>query len=217
MEADVAGGMEREALAGYHLYKLARPVALAAGDEKQLPLFEERKVPVRKEYLVQGGQLYATARLAGEPQTLPVRMVVHFENSEANQLGMPLPEGKVRLFDRDEAGHLQFVGEQRMAAVASDERVRLEMGRAFDLVAERKQLDYRRLTSKMHESEWEVALRNRSDKSATMTVNEQLYGNWEIVEASHKYEKVDANTIRFHLPLPKGEEVRITYKVRVGV
>ena len=38
--------------------------------------------------------------------------------------------------------------------------------------------------------------------------------NWEILESNFKYEKKDANTIEFKIPLEKDEEKILNYTVR---
>ncbi len=38
--------------------------------------------------------------------------------------------------------------------------------------------------------------------------------NWEILDSSMKYEKIDAQTIKFIVPVKKNSEVTLKYKIR---
>ena len=51
----------------------------------------------------------------------------------------------------------------------------------------------------------------------TVGIIEPLYGNWQVISNSHPFEKVDAFTIRFNSEVPKDGEVKVTYRVRVGL
>jgi len=141
------------------------------------------------------------------------------KNSEANHLGMPLPAGTVRLYKEDAAGSLQFIGEDVIDHTPKDEELKLKVGEAFDIVAERKQTSFQQLAGNIYESEWEITLRNHKTEDVTVAVVEPLMGfsNWEVLTSSLSYEKVDASTIRFSVPVPKDGEVKLTYKVRLRI
>jgi len=85
------------------------------------------------------------------------------------------------------------------------------------VVAERIQTDYREITTKLHESEWEITLRNHKEKDITVGILEPLLGNWQVISNTHPYKKVDAFTIRFDVTVPKDEEVKVKYRVRIGL
>ena len=128
---------------------------------------------------------------------------------------MPLPAGIMRLYKADTDGSLQFIGEDSIKHTPKDEEVRLKIGEAFDVVAERKQTDYQVLSPHLYESAWEISLRNHKKEDIMVGVSEPLTSDWEIINASHDYTKVDAFTIRFDVPVRKDEEVKVKYRVRV--
>lgn len=139
------------------------------------------------------------------------------KNSEDNNLGMPLPKGKVRFYRQDNDGKLQFVGEDVIDHTARDETLRLYTGNAFDLVGERMCRSYNRESSNRWADEsFEIKVRNRKqDESVEIRVVEHLYrgSNWEIREPSNAFEKKDAQTIEFRVALKPGEEKTLTYTV----
>jgi hypothetical protein len=139
------------------------------------------------------------------------------KNSEANKLGMPLPKGKVRFYRQDDAGRLQFTGEDMIDHTARDETLRLYTGNAFDLAGERKRTNYRVDSSNQWLDEsFEIKVRNhKKDEAVEIRVVEHLYRwtNWDIKESSNTHLKTDAQTIEFRIPLKPDEERVITYTV----
>ena len=144
-------------------------------------------------------------------------MYVKFKNSEENHLGMPLPAGVLRLYKEDSQKSLQFAGEDRIEHTPKDEEVKVKVGEAFDVVAERRQTDFKQLTTQLYETAWEVTLRNHKEEDIVVGIIEPLYGNWQVVERSHAFQKLDAWTIRFDVPVLKDEEVKVAYRIRVGL
>jgi len=145
-----------------------------------------------------------------------VSVYIKFKNSEDNNLGVPLPAGIMCIY-KDEGGSLQFIGEDRISHTPKDEEVRLKIGKAFDVVAERVQTDYKKIATRLYESEWEITIKNHKEKDVTVGIVEPLSGNWQIIRNSHPYQKVDASTIRFDVNVPREQEVKVSYQVRVGL
>jgi len=201
----------------YHIYNLQRKTTIKNNQTKQVSLLEADGVKVEKELLVYGAKNYFSRRYREKKTKQPVDVYVKFRNSGSNNLGMPLPGGIVRLYKEDEEGSLQFIGEDRLEHTPRDEEVRLKIGESFDVVAERRQTDYRKIATTLHESEWEITLRNHKETEVTVGVVETLSGSWKVISSSHKYRKVDAFTIRFDVKVPKDGEVKVKYKIRVGL
>ncbi len=208
---------KEEAFFEYHIYDMDRKTTIKDKQTKQVSLLQTTDVGVDKELLVHGIKAYFTRQYTEKQAKQPVNVYVKFKNSKKNNLGMPLPAGIMRLYKKDHSDSLQFVGEDRVEHTPKDEEVKLKIGRAFDVVAERIQTDYRRLTSRLHESEWEISLRNHKETDIVVGVVEPLFGNWTVIKNSHQYKKLDAFTIRFDVKVPKDKEVKVTYRVKVGI
>ena len=141
-----------------------------------------------------------------------------FSSSSPHTEGFsPLPAGIMHVYKRDNKGRLQFAGEDRIQHTPKDEEIRLRIGEAFDVVAERIQTDYKQIANKLHESEWEITLRNHKEEEVTVGIVEPMLDNWQMVSASHPYEKVDAATVRFDVTVPPDGEVKVSYRVRIGL
>ena len=202
----------------YHIYDLQRKTTVKDNETKQISLLEATGVKTQKEFLFYGTRNYFTMRFnEREKQKQPVNVYIKYNNSKNNNLGMPFPAGIMRLYKKDDKGSLQFIGEDKIEHTPKDEEIRLKIGEAFDVTAERVQTDYKQITTRLHESEWEITLRNHKEEDITVGIVEPLFGNWQVIDSSHTYKKVDAYTIRFDVKVPKDEEVKVKYRVKIGL
>lgn len=219
MAAD-APRMAEEALLEYHLYTLDRPTTIAENQSKQVALLTAAGIPVRKELLLRGADYYYQSSHGDLGQKMKVAVFVEFDNKEAAQLGMPLPKGIIRVYKKDTAGNAQFVGEDRIDHTPRNETVRLKLGEAFDVTADKKQTDFRKLPSpekdtRTVESAYEIVLKNAKPEAVTVTVQEPVPGDWKILDSSHPYKKAASNTAVWHVRVPAEGQARLTYRVQV--
>ena len=215
-----AAGVAQEALFEYHLYSLNRPTTLADKQTKQVALLNASAVPVKKELLVQGSDYYYLASTGDIGQKLKAGVFVEFSNRESSRLGLPLPKGVVRVYKRDSAGNAQFIGEDRIDHTPKNENVRLHLGDAFDVTADKKQTDFRRRehtnkASYVYESAYQIVVRNAKTEAVKVTVREPVPGDWTIVDQSHRHDKVAAGTAQWQLDVPAGGSTTLKYRVLV--
>jgi hypothetical protein len=199
----------------YHLYTLQRPTDLRNNEQKQVTLLESPAVGVRKRLIFYGQPYYYRGSYGQVMSNQKVGVYLDVQNSEANGLGMPLPKGIVRVYKADRAGAQQFIGEDQIDHTPRDERIRIKMGEAFDVVGDRRQMEYRVVSACVSESAWQVELRNHKEEAAEVEVYEPIGGDWEILSSSHPVTKVDAFTFSFTVPVPAGGKTTIEYRVRV--
>lgn len=142
-------------------------------------------------------------------------MELELKNSKENNLGMPLPKGKVKVYKKDKEGSLQFIGEDATGHTPKDEKIRLYIGDAFDIVGERKRTNFKTEYHTMWET-YEITLRNHKEEAVEIKVLEKLwrYTNWDIINSSMPWEKKDASTIEYKVKIPKDGEAKITYTVK---
>jgi hypothetical protein len=204
----------QEALMDYHLYSFERPTSIADNQTKQLALLSASAVPVGREYLLAGNDWYYRDRYNQIGQKLKPAVFLEFEN-KGGQLGKPLPAGIVRVYARDSKGAAQFVGEDRIAHTAKNEKLKLRLGEAFDITAERKQTHYRKIADNVSESSWRIELRNAKDEAVTVKVQEPMPGDWEMVQESQKHTKESARVASWNVAIPAGGTSVLEYGVRV--
>jgi hypothetical protein len=205
----------QESLFEYHLYTLGRPTDLLDKETKQVSLLEAHGVHVQKKLVFRGQEYWYRSRQGEVSKNQKVSVLVTLKNSEKEGLGMPLPKGTLRVHKADKSGAQQFVGEDSIDHTPRDEEVEVKLGEAFDVVADRKQTEWRTLGNCVSESSWEIALRNHKDSAEKVEVVEPANGDWEVVHSSHPSKKKDSTTFEFHVDVPARGETKITYRVRI--
>jgi hypothetical protein len=209
--------MNQEAFSEYHLYTLARKTTINNNETKQVSLLNGTGVPVVKRYVVDGQQFYyRNTQHPGAPIKDVVEVYYQFKNEQKAGLGMPMPAGVVRVYQADSKGGAQFVGEDRIGHTPKDETLNLKIGNAFDVVAERKQIDFQRIsTNATYEVEFEITLRNHKTAPIMVEVNEPVGGTWRMVRSSHDWTKTEAWAAQFKVPVAADGTVVLKYRVRV--
>ena len=139
-----------------------------------------------------------------------------FKNSEANHLGIPLPQGRVRFYKQDDDKQLEFTGENVIDHTPKDEMLRIYTGNAFDLAGERHRTNLK-LDSNNHwfDETFEIKLRNHKKEQTEIKVIEHMFRwhNWDITEKSDAFLKTDAQTVEFRAQVKPDEEKVIHYTV----
>jgi len=207
---------EQESFSEYHLYSLNRRTSIFDQESKQISLLNASRFPVRKVYVVNGQMYYYRGPVQpGAPVKDPVQVFYKFKNEEKTGLGMPLPAGTIRVYQEDSRGGSLFAGEDHIDHTPKDEEISLHIGNAFDIVAERKQTDYKKLSDRLYEFEYEITLRNHKDSPITVEVNEPIGGDWEMVNSTYKFTKTAAFAAQFQVPVDKDGTSVLKYRVRV--
>jgi hypothetical protein len=220
-------GFAEKSFFEYHLYTLGRPTTLPDNSTKQIELFSTaRNVACEKTLVYYGlppgyygyGASPQTDRNLGVQSNKKVDVYLGFKNSPDHHMGMPLPAGRIRVSKMDTADKtLEFIGEDVIDHTPRNEKVLIKLGSAFDVVGERRQVDFKIDTSrKTMMEEIEVKLRNQKKESVTVIVKENLYRwvNWQITSKSHDFEKQDARTVHFPVRIAAGAEVTLRYAVQ---
>jgi hypothetical protein len=206
---------QEESFFEYHLYTLERPATVKDNQTKQLSLLSASGVGVSKRFVVEAGGMPWYTRY-DQPLTPKVGVFLELENSKKNGMGMPLPKGVVRVYKQDSKGALQFAGEDNIDHTPKDETIRVRMGNAFDVVAERIQTSYEVLSSgHLYRSAYQITIRNHKDEAITVSNIEMLAGDWKITQSSHEYQKETATRVRFDVPVKANGSAELTYTVEL--
>jgi len=188
----------------YHMYELQRKATIKDNEIKQIEFITASKAPVKKVLTYNGSQ------------NQKVTVNLEFKNSKENNLGMPLPAGRVRVCKYD-GDALEFVGEDTIDHTPKDAKLSVYTGNSFDVTGERLQTSYKS-GSKWSEESYKITIRNSKDETVEVNVVEPFYVyggiNWEISENSEKFNKKDSRTAEFLLKVPAASEKVLTYKVK---
>jgi len=217
---ELRSDMAEQSLLEYHLYTLDRPTTVAENQTKQVALLSASGVPVRKELLLRGTDYYYQSSYGDLGQKMKVGVFIEFDNKEASKLGMPLPKGIMRVYKKDNAGNAQFVGEDQIDHTPKNETVRLKLGEAFDVTADKKQTDFKKLPNpekgnSAFESTYEIVLKNAKKEPVTVTVQEPIPADWKILKENHPSKKAASNTAVWSIDVPAEGRTVLTYRVRV--
>jgi hypothetical protein len=211
-----APAMVQEAFSEYHLYTLGRRTTIANNETKQLSLLNGTGVPVEKRYVVDGQSFYyRNRRSPGAPLKDQVQVFYRFRNDDRSGLGAPMPAGIIRVYQADSKGGLLFVGEDRIGHTPKDETIDLKIGNAFDVVCERNQTDFEKISDTVYEMEFAITLRNHKAGPVTVQVNEPVGGTWRMLRSTHEWQKTAAWAAQFTVPVPADGAATLKYRVRV--
>ncbi len=231
-----SAGFVEKAFFEYHLYTLPRPTDILANTTQQITLFPTaHDVPVEKVLVYYGlpdaaqWSYQPTAymdRDFGNQSNKKVDVYIRFRNDEASNLGIPLPKGKVRVYKVDDdgtagagsgSGNVEFIGEDLIDHTPKDEKVLVKVGQSFDVVGERTQTDFAvDVNGHWIRESFEIRIRNHKAAAQKVLIKENLYrwSNWEIIEPSLPFSKIDSRTVHFETLVPADGETVLTYTVK---
>ena len=220
MMADSAAPMAEESLLEYHLYTLDRPTNIMEAQTKQVALLSASGVPTRKELVLRGADYYYSGQFGEIGSKMKVGVFIEFDNKEASKLGMPLPKGVLRVYKKDSQGNAQFVGEDNIDHTPKNESVRLKLGESFDVTADKKQTDFKTLPrpskgNNAFESAYELVLKNAKKEKVTVTVQEPIGGDWQIVSESAPHTKANSHLAVWKIEIPAEGKTTLTYRAVV--
>jgi len=223
----VNGEVTQKAFDDFHLYDLNRTVSLKDGETKQVQFIQATGMTLERTYVYDGGQplmpgnnfnyVNQQPNFGLNPDNNKVQIVEQIRNSQANHLGIPLPAGRIRLYREDADGQMEFVGESMINHTPVDDTVKIMTGSAFDVKGTRRQTDFH-INQQAHDLDesFEIRLTNQKDEPVRVRVIEHMNRgeNWEILEKSADYTKVDSHTLEFPVDVPAKGEAKLTYSVR---
>jgi hypothetical protein len=200
----------------YHLYTLERRATIAHNETKQMTLLEGTGVGAVKRYVLESGAGFIGPRGGGQTNQVKLAVKLEFVNARSNGLGVPLPKGRVRVYKADSDRALQLIGEDQIDHTPRDEKVRLKLGEAFDVVGERAQTDFRQLSDRRTESSYVITIRNHKSEAISATVVERAYGDWIIRNESQPSVKRDSTTFEYTVPVAANGEATVSYTIQIG-
>lgn len=219
-EAVATGAAGEESAGEAHLYSLPGRHSVAPGTEYSALLFEPAAAPFERAFTVRGQvPYYGGLGPQGEEQLEPVAVTYTIKRTAKTPFGdLPVPGGAARLYQRDQAGRLQLIGESSLGHTAAGQDLRLDAGTAFDLTSKRVQTAFetRREGSRtIALAAYQVTLANAKDSTVAIDVLEQRAGEWTLLESSLPAEKLSSTVTRFRVRVPAKGQAVLTYRVRV--
>lgn len=197
--------INREDLGDYHIYPLKNIHDLQAKESITVRMYGPLNVKYKKTYVFENSER--------RQKEEPLEVKISLKNTESNGLGIPLPDGKIELYTYSGKGGLEYIGADRMGQVPKGQSTEITSGRAFDVVGNRKVLNYDR-QRKSEEAVIEIKITNARTENVDVLLIEHINGDWIIKDESLDYQKKDASTIHFPLMLSAGETKNVYYTYR---
>ena len=191
----------------YHIYNLQRPTTLRNNETKQVSLFEASGIKAKKYYYYKSGSYYRN-NTNGK-----VAVIIEFENTKANNLSIPMPKGKVRVYKSD-GNAIEFIGEDFINHTPRNEKVKVKIGKAFDVLVKEVEKNNRRISQNVREMDYEITVTNRKKEDIVVDVERALGRDWEILKSSLKYKKLNSSNILFKVPVKADSKTVLKYSVR---
>jgi len=213
--AEAPRQFQQESFFEYHLYSLDGRTTIKQNQTKQISLLDAAEIPIKKEFRFYGASQYYRGPLGTPLSNQKVGVFLEIANKEQHRLGLPLPKGTVRVYKASADRSLQFIGEDVIDHTPKDEKVKIKMGEAFDVVGERTQRDWKKIASSLYETEWDIQIRNHKKEDVEVTIIEPVPGDWEVIKTSHPYDKVEAHTLQYVVKVPKDGKTTVNYRVRM--
>ena len=215
-----APGMAQEALLDFHLYTLDRKTDILENQTKQVALLQADNIASAKEYLLSGQDHYYRNMYGDLGSGIKVAVYLSFQNKKTENLGLPLPKGIVRVYKQDSSGSVQFVGEDRIDHTPENETVKLKLGNAFDITADRKQTDFKKLAgfgeyNYVFESAYRIELKNGKDEDVEVRVVEPMPGDWEILSENQAHKKISSSEAEWLVRVPAKGSAALVYRAKV--
>ncbi|MDE2950956.1 MAG: DUF4139 domain-containing protein [Chloroflexota bacterium] len=228
MDMDLAGrgggGIAQRELFEYQLYEIERLVTIGNNETKQIEFVSGAKITANTFFVFdkspQFGAYYSPVDYPegyGVDDSDDVFAYLEFNTGEDSGLGADLPAGRVRVYQQDGDGAGLLIGENLIDHSPEGEDVQILLGKSFDLVGERAQSSYETVSRDVARESFAIRLRNRKeDETVEIRVPERLYrwSDWQIVESSMPYKKLDSSTIEFRVEVAPGAEAAISYTVQ---
>lgn len=215
MLAEAAAPMSEEGLLEYHLYRLDRPTTIAENQTKQVALLSASKIPTKKTLLLRGADYYYQSQYGDLGSKIKVDVFVSFDNKEVDKLGMPLPKGIMRVYKKDSLGNAQFVGEDAIDHTPKNETIKLKLGSAFDVTADKKQTDFEKVSNREYKTAFEITLKNAKKEAVTVTVQEPIGGDWRILSENAPHTKINSHLAQWEIKVPAEGKATLTYRAIV--
>lgn len=205
--------IKKEALSEYFLYSVEGRDTIPNGWAKRLPSFKTAAVPITSYY-----------KFEKERWGSQVMRYYRFTNSEPSKLGKePLPDGQVKAFRLATDDSLyDFVGRTQVKYIPVDETVEMELGHDREVLVKPVLMNWEKTDLRFNtngdlsgwttKAKWEFEVQNSKDIEIVLDIRRNFSGDWSLATKAG-YEKVDADKVKFVLPLKPRERQTFSYEL----
>jgi hypothetical protein len=207
-----------EPVGDFHAYRIKHATTVAQEQMNRLLMLSSNTVPITRDYSARLPALSAWddgyfGGTAGPPLRVSVQVGLTFYNREKSGLGVPLPQGAIRIYEPDRSRSLRYAGAATVENTPKDQKVQLTLASAFDLFTESRIVKKQKPSKHTVRKQVEVVLHNEKPVSTDLRVVQGFGGRWKVVHESHGHVNLDASTAQWRVRLPAGGKVILGYTV----
>ena len=203
----------KESVSDFFLYTVEGRDTIPNGWGKRMPSFRTAEVPVVSYYKYEREQW-------GDQ----VIRFYRFKNDKVSKLGNePLPDGDVMAFRAVTADNLSaFVGRSRVKYIPIGEGVEMDLGNDREVLVKPTLMDWQKVELKFDaagnlsgwtiQETWEIEVQNSKEIDVMLDIRRNFSGDWSIKTVA-PHEKVDAQKVKFVLPLKSREKQKFVYEL----
>ncbi len=209
-----------ESFSGYHLYKIPFQETLSQGN-KQISFID--KVDLNYDEYAYIDMNIPTYQIYGSEEFY-FDHIVEMNNLKKNGLGVELPDGKIRVFSNDGSHELHFIGEDYLKHLSKGERLKIKIGKFFDVKGEMRQIIFKNSSRKSKEhllTKIRYSFYNGDIKPRT--INMMLHyktGKRHKIKSTCKSpclkQKIDAGSYLYTINLNAGEKYNYTLEYELN-
>jgi hypothetical protein len=189
----------------YYSFTLGNDINLKSLETNLYPLLAKRVINYDKRYIFRNNER--------DQKDEPLNVEILFQNSDENNLNIPLPSGTINLFEKSQDGSINMLSKNIFQASHKGSLSIISAGKSFDINGKRRILNYDRQNNS-EESTISLQVINSSGQSIKVKLEEKIFGDWVVKESSSMYIKEDANTIYFPLEIKPNSSETVTYSYR---
>lgn len=216
MDSAYVGGIEQGSVGEYHVYTVPEKTTIKNQQTKQIKLFQSDDVLYEKEYRFSSPIGLSSYSGNDEFKKANPTTIYKIVNDKASNIGMPLPSGVVRFYNKDTQGNTQFIGESSIKQLAVNEEGELGLGVASDIFAKGKVVNAVAIAKNIKEFEVEVTIYNSKTEDVKVVYNQSIGNEWNVLSETHPSVKKSQNMNSWEIAVPKGGNVVLKFKVRVS-
>ena len=230
MADSMAESIEPETVNSYELYTLPTTATIKDHQTKQIALIEKADVLYKKEFNLQTPFYFNDN--GDEFEKLHPSITYVLENTSASNLGISLPAGIMRFYEKDKTGNLQFIGSSHIANTAKEDTLRLNLGNAFNISvsgkskkvkedevsrnkvynhAGRNCYDLKKRTT----YEVETTINNAENNDNTVILTQRVNKDYKIVKENVKSVEKNAFERQWPVKVEKNSKAVLQYRVEI--
>jgi hypothetical protein len=210
-----------EAVGELYAYPMKSTASIAPNQNNRVKMLGSEGVDVKKDYSIALPAIYGYSGYYNEEQNSEQRysatLAISFKNTDKNGLGVPLPDGSVRVYEAGKDGSLAYIGAAEISDTPKKAGVYLTLTKVFDVYAQCRLASKHKVDKRTVDEDIEIPISNEKASAADVRLVLPLQGNWKIMTESDKSKKLDTSNNQWTIHMGAGQEKTIKATVRFKV